>query len=615
MLDAALAQLPVDPKVTPVTVRADSAGCSHGFLDVCRVREVRFIVGHPLTVEIANVVVGAAKRAWIPAVTADRTDERDNAEVVEITGRVDLSDWPAGTRMIVRREDPHPGAQLTLTDVDGHRYQVGVTDDPDPDVAYLEARYRGRAERRICDHKDTGLAKFPSASSAINTAWLELTLIAGDLFAWTRTLALGDKFATAEPKRLRYTLLHAAGILVRHATTRPSDRRGLAVGARPRRQLQPAPQRAAPGLIRLGAAPGHCSARNARPATPESRGPFTPSNTYQGYALLRSVLKSGSDADVAQAITYSTRVRLYPLAQADDPPETKYLDATGVVFDSTIRYDLCFFEALNAMIQAEPWLERDKAMIDPLKTIGIERGKRFEPDATTKQILEQAILEAKAWFEANYGVLPPFYDGAHWFFPIGEEMHRNVMSFWTTPDSYPIDNGGLAYTFAFFSGVHVGEAQYYLMSIHDADGEPLDGNASHRLRVPTDAPVTQYWSMTVYNRATHTFIREAARVGRSSQAPGLHTNTDGSADIYFGPTPPTDQEPNWVPTDPNGRFEVLARFYGPNRPCSTRAGNCPTSRKPADPGSSYTPALNRQWSGSVSWPSSSATGCPDEGGY
>ena len=159
-----------------------------------------------------------AKRAWIPAVTADGTDERDNAEVVEITGRVDLSGWPAGMRMIVRREDPHPGAQLTLTDVDGHRYQVCVTDDPDPDIAYLEARYRGRgrAERRICDHKDTGLAKFPSASFAINTAWLELTLIAGDLFAWTRTLALGDKFATAEPKRLRYTLLHAAGILVRH---------------------------------------------------------------------------------------------------------------------------------------------------------------------------------------------------------------------------------------------------------------------------------------------------------------------------------------------------------------------------------------------------------------
>ena len=91
-----------------------------------------------------------AKRAWIPAVTADGTDERDNAEVVEITGRVDLSGWPAGMRMIVRREDPHPGAQLTLTDVDGHRYQVCVTDDPAPDIAYLEARYRGRgrAERR-----------------------------------------------------------------------------------------------------------------------------------------------------------------------------------------------------------------------------------------------------------------------------------------------------------------------------------------------------------------------------------------------------------------------------------------------------------------------------------
>jgi hypothetical protein len=105
-----------------------------------------------------------------------------------------------------------------------------------------------------------------------------------------------------------------------------------------------------------------------------------PSDTYQGYALLRSVLKSGSDADVAKAVTYSKRIKLYLLSQASDPPATKFVDASGVLFDSTIRYDLSFFESLNQMVQAEPWLERDKAMIDQLKTIGIERGKAFNPD-------------------------------------------------------------------------------------------------------------------------------------------------------------------------------------------------------------------------------------------
>ena len=288
-----------------------------------------------------------------------------------------------------------------------------------------------------------------------------------------------------------------------------------------------------------------------------------PSITYQGYALLRSVLKSGSDADVAKAITYSKRIKLYPLSQAKNPPATKFVDANGVDFDSTIPYDLRFFESLNRTIQAEPWLERDKAMIDPLKTIGIERGKPFNPDAATKKILDDAILEAKAWFDARYDTLPPYYDGEHWFFPITEEMHKSVMDNWRVPDSYPVDARGTVYTLAFFSAKHVGEAQYYLLTGRDKDGQPLDGKNFYRLQVPGNAPVTQYWSMTVYNRDTHTFIHNAKSVGRSSQTPGLKKNEDGSADILFGPTAPSGHESNWVPTDPNGKFEVLARFYGP----------------------------------------------------
>jgi hypothetical protein len=290
-----------------------------------------------------------------------------------------------------------------------------------------------------------------------------------------------------------------------------------------------------------------------------------PSDTYQGYALLRSVLKSGSDADVAKALTYSKRIKLYPFSQATDPPPTTFVDASDVVFDSTIPYDLRFFQSLDHIVQAEPWLERDKVMIDLLKTIGIERGKPFNPDARTKEILEDAIKEAHVWLDARIGKLPPYYDGERWFFPITEEMHQNVMSFWHTPDSFPIDARGTAYTLAFFSGKHVGEAQYYLLTTTDSDGRPLEGGTNYRLNVPANVPVTQYWSMTVYNRATHTFIRNAQRVGRSSQTAGLQKNADGSVNIFFGSTAPASGESNWVPTDPNGRFEVLARFYGPQK--------------------------------------------------
>ncbi len=227
VLDDALAQLPIRPDPveaggdgTEVIVRSDSAGWSHTFVNHCRARHVNFVIGHRLTVDIAKALVKVPKRTWSPAISADGSDWRDHAEVAEITHLVtDVFDtsrtWPPGLRVIARRELPHPGAQLTFTDVDGHRFQVFVTDIDDPDIAYLEALYRGRgrAERQICDTKATGLTNLPSHSFAINTAWLQLCLTAHDLLAWTRALILDNDLATAEPKRLRYRLFHTAGHL------------------------------------------------------------------------------------------------------------------------------------------------------------------------------------------------------------------------------------------------------------------------------------------------------------------------------------------------------------------------------------------------------------------
>jgi Transposase DDE domain group 1 len=217
VLDLALAQLPIDPHGHEVIARTDSAALTHGFIDACRARGVRFAVGHDLTAPIRTACISVPNGSWVPAITANGTDERDDAQVAEITDLIDLSRWPSGTRAIARREDPHPGAQLTFTDFEGRRYQVFITDLNDPDIAYLEAlhRGRGRAEKRICDAKDTGLANLPSAHFAINSAWVQLVLIAQDLLAWTKLLCLDGELARAEPKRLRYTVLHAAGIIVR----------------------------------------------------------------------------------------------------------------------------------------------------------------------------------------------------------------------------------------------------------------------------------------------------------------------------------------------------------------------------------------------------------------
>ena len=166
VLDDALAQLPVDPHHTEVTVRCDTAGCSKAFLKACRQRGVKFCVGHKLSIDIAQIVAAVPDKCWQPAVSSDGTELVDHADVAEITHLVDLSHYPDGARMIARREHPRPGAQLNFCDADGRRLQVLLTDIADnptngTDIAYIEAlhRGRGRAERQISDHKNTGLAK------------------------------------------------------------------------------------------------------------------------------------------------------------------------------------------------------------------------------------------------------------------------------------------------------------------------------------------------------------------------------------------------------------------------------------------------------------------------
>jgi Transposase DDE domain group 1 len=219
VLDEALEQLPVDPRSKQVVIRSGSAGHSHEFVAGCRGRHARFIVGAPLVEEFQLALWDLPGQRWAPAISADGMDERDHVQVAEITDLVDLSGWPDGTRAITRREEAHPGAQLSFTDIDGHRYLVFISDLDDPDIAYLDALYRGRgrAEKRICETKDTGLSNFPSYSFAINKAWLTVVLIAHDLLAWLKLLCLDGEMAHAEPKRLRYCLLHTAGAITRSA--------------------------------------------------------------------------------------------------------------------------------------------------------------------------------------------------------------------------------------------------------------------------------------------------------------------------------------------------------------------------------------------------------------
>lgn len=235
--DLALAQIPdAHRHGQPILIRADGAGATKAWLahlhDLRRPIEdgghgldLDYSVGFTMTDQVQAAILALPAHAWTPAVQVDG-DVRDGAAVAELTGvlkrhGLDLAanGWPPGIRIIVRRERPHPGAQLTFSDVDGYRFQTFATSTAVGQLAVLEARHRAhaRVEDRIRAGKDTGYGRFPSRHFAINAVWLQLALTAADLLAWTQTMLLDEdsELAAAEPKKLRYRLLHVAARITR----------------------------------------------------------------------------------------------------------------------------------------------------------------------------------------------------------------------------------------------------------------------------------------------------------------------------------------------------------------------------------------------------------------
>jgi hypothetical protein len=204
-----------DSVVHPILVRADSAGTVRGFIDGLIARNCLFSISARVSNALDTAIANVAEGAWRSAVNADGQARR-GAQVAELDLTVD--GWPAGTRAIVRRERPHPGAQLRLWDHNGMRHQVVLTNQPG-DAVELELRHRrhGQVENRIKNLKDCGLERMPFTSFTANAAWMEMVLTAADLLAWTQTLLFSGELRVAEPRTFRYRILHIAGRLIRSA--------------------------------------------------------------------------------------------------------------------------------------------------------------------------------------------------------------------------------------------------------------------------------------------------------------------------------------------------------------------------------------------------------------
>ena len=175
-------------------------------------------------------------------------------------------------------------------------------------------------------------------------------------------------------------------------------------------------------------------------------------------------------------------------------------------------------------------------MIDQLKTIGIEKGKPFNPGANNRKILSDAAGEAHDWLDLKYQghFATPYNEGSHWALPAESDVLEGCRQILPNPTSYPVDGRAVGYSMGFFSAKHLGTGQFYLMAIMDKAGQPFDGSKTYRLNVPANAPVSRYWSATAYER-DHALIRNLQWSSRSSNTPGLQKNADGSVDVYFGP--------------------------------------------------------------------------------
>ncbi|MFC8248613.1 IS1380 family transposase, partial [Streptomyces chartreusis] len=213
----ALAQLPEKYRRGRRTlIRCDSAGGTHEFVAwlAQRGRWLSYSVGMVITETIHQHVLQVPAPAWTAAVESDG-EIRDGAWVAELAGDL-LDGWPKGMRLIVRKERPHPEAQLRITDADGMRITCFATNTADRPIAELELRHRlrARAEDRIRAARATGLRNLPLHDTAQNKVWLEIVQIALDLLAWMPMLALTGQARLWEPRRLRFRLFSVAGQLV-----------------------------------------------------------------------------------------------------------------------------------------------------------------------------------------------------------------------------------------------------------------------------------------------------------------------------------------------------------------------------------------------------------------
>jgi hypothetical protein len=289
------------------------------------------------------------------------------------------------------------------------------------------------------------------------------------------------------------------------------------------------------------------------------------SSTYRIVLAFRAVQLEG--ATVADADTYTRLVKMYPLSEAANPKPTRFVDLRPFIVQTLPFYDIRALRDIYDIVSVEPVQPRDKVMMGMLATIGIEPGKPFNPPEKLNAAMEKGVADAYYYMQnldTKLFASNLYWPDRHWSFVMVPDAQRGFE--FVSKDAVEIDKRAAAwFFFTFYPKVlteHAGTV--YLAPIADSMGRPLEAGKTYKLRVPKDVPAREFWSLTVYERATWAFINNPQdRAGLGSfNKDQMKANADGSVDLYFGPSAPAGLESNWIPTTGKEPYLWL-RLYGP----------------------------------------------------